>query len=272
MARIRTIKPEIWTSEQFVDCTDPARLLFIGLWNFCDDHGVHQASLRRVKMEVFPGDDRTAEQIGAFVEELLDKGLLGEFTGDDHRGYWYVTGWAKHQRIDKPTYRFPAPPEHHHGVGQFDEPSPSAPRAIDESSTSAPPRKGRDVEGNKKHRSKEFDHYWSEVPNKVKKKDAQQVWASRNLDDHAAEIIADVKKRKATDHRWLDGFVPDPPTYLRGERWADEIITRPANGHNGGTSLSDDQLYEECRALGIVTQGKRRAELETNLRAAGQAR
>ena len=41
MARIRTIKPEFWTSEQVVDCSPTARLLFIGLWNFCDDGGVH---------------------------------------------------------------------------------------------------------------------------------------------------------------------------------------------------------------------------------------
>jgi hypothetical protein len=39
MARIRTIRPEFWTSEQVTECSMPARLLFIGLWNFCDDGG-----------------------------------------------------------------------------------------------------------------------------------------------------------------------------------------------------------------------------------------
>lgn len=34
MARIRTIKPEFWTSEQVMGCAPLARLLFIGLWNF----------------------------------------------------------------------------------------------------------------------------------------------------------------------------------------------------------------------------------------------
>lgn len=37
MPRIRTIKPEYWTSEQVLDLSIPARLAFIGLWNFCDD-------------------------------------------------------------------------------------------------------------------------------------------------------------------------------------------------------------------------------------------
>ena len=57
MARIRTIKPEFWTSDQVVECSFAARLLFIGMWNFCDDYGVHPASLRKLKMEIFPGDD-----------------------------------------------------------------------------------------------------------------------------------------------------------------------------------------------------------------------
>ena len=48
MARIRSIKPQFWTSEQIADCSSNARLLFIGLWNFCDDCGVHPASPARL--------------------------------------------------------------------------------------------------------------------------------------------------------------------------------------------------------------------------------
>ena len=54
MSRIRTVKPEFWTSEQIIACSPIARLLFIGLWNFCDDNGVHPASYIRLKAEVFP--------------------------------------------------------------------------------------------------------------------------------------------------------------------------------------------------------------------------
>ena len=59
MSRIRTVKPEFWTSEQIIACSPIARLLFIGLWNFCDDNGVHPASYIRLKAEVFPPDFRT---------------------------------------------------------------------------------------------------------------------------------------------------------------------------------------------------------------------
>ena len=108
MARIRTIKPEFWTSEQVVECSTIARLMFIGIWNFCDDGGVHPASPKRLKMEVFPGDDFTINDIEQFVAELMVNKLVVEFSHDG-KTYWQVTGWKKHQKIDRPTYRYPQP-------------------------------------------------------------------------------------------------------------------------------------------------------------------
>lgn len=107
MARIRTIKPEFWSSEQVVELSPIARLLFIGLWNFCDDGGNHPASPRTLKMQVFPGDDFTAEQIAAYISEMIRAGLITEYQHDT-KTYWHVTGWH-HQKIEKPNYRHPAP-------------------------------------------------------------------------------------------------------------------------------------------------------------------
>lgn len=107
MARIRTIKPEFWTSEQVVECSPIARLLFVGMWNFCDDGGNHPASAKTLKMQIFPGDDIAASQIESYISELLSSGLLSEYTVEG-RKYWHVTGW-KHQKIDKPSYKHPRP-------------------------------------------------------------------------------------------------------------------------------------------------------------------
>ena len=63
MSRIRTVKPEFWASEQVISCSPLSRLLFIGLWNFCDDNGVHQASYIRIKAEVFPADNFDIKEI-----------------------------------------------------------------------------------------------------------------------------------------------------------------------------------------------------------------
>ena len=56
MARIRTVKPEFWTDEKVVECSIPARLLFIGLFNFANDMGCLERSPKRLKMQIFPAD------------------------------------------------------------------------------------------------------------------------------------------------------------------------------------------------------------------------
>lgn len=107
MARIRSIKPEFWTSEQVVECSRDSRLLFIGMWNFCDDAGRHKASYLRLKMEVFPGDPVSTEQVRAWVRELIDNGLLIEYEVEGEE-YWQITGW-NHQKIDQPNIKHPSP-------------------------------------------------------------------------------------------------------------------------------------------------------------------
>lgn len=98
MARIRTIKPEFWTSEQVTECSLSARLLFIGMWNFADDGGNLAASVKTAKMQIFPADNI---DIAPLVHELLSVGLLVEYRIND-RNYWHITGW-KHQQINRPS-------------------------------------------------------------------------------------------------------------------------------------------------------------------------
>lgn len=107
MARIRTIKPEFWTSEQIVECSPTARLLFIGMWNFCDDGGNLTASLKGLKLRVLPADDLSLAKIDGMVKELIANRLLREYSVNDCK-YWHVTGWH-HQKIEKPSLKYPQP-------------------------------------------------------------------------------------------------------------------------------------------------------------------
>ncbi|NDD52851.1 hypothetical protein EBZ39_03055 [bacterium] len=127
MARIRTIKPEFWTSEQVVDCSPTARLLFVGMWNFCDDYGIHPASCKQIKMEVFPGDSITTQEIESLISELLQAGLIRQYTTQG-RSYWLVTGWH-HQKIEKKNKKYPHPLEH-----EFDDQSTTIRRPVDDHS------------------------------------------------------------------------------------------------------------------------------------------
>jgi len=105
MARIRTVKPEFWTSEQVAECSTITRLLFIGMWNFCDDGGNHPASLKSLKMQVFPSDDIQLSEIGTMIDELVKNELITQYTVNN-KDYWHVLGW-KHQKIEKPNYKHP---------------------------------------------------------------------------------------------------------------------------------------------------------------------
>lgn len=138
MARIRTIKPEICTSAQFVECSTNARLLFVLMWMFCDDSGVHAANPKTLRMECFPGDDDiNSDEVLHMVDELKVHGLVGEYVNGGSR-YWYVTGW-KHQRIDKPQ-----PAKH---PGPFDDGSEMITGAGQEHSKNVPGMHTRSVPG-----------------------------------------------------------------------------------------------------------------------------
>jgi hypothetical protein len=120
MARIRSIKPEFWTSAQILDCSPNARLMFIGIWNFADDAGRHPWSPRQIKAEIFPADEIELKYILEWLKDLETNGLIARYVADD-KDYFYVTGW-KHQRIDKPqTPKYPDP---------FHADSKSIPRTI----------------------------------------------------------------------------------------------------------------------------------------------
>ncbi len=136
MTRIRTIKPEFWTDEKVVELSAFARLLFIGLWNFCDDEGRMVYSPKRLKMQIFPAD---ALDVTALFAELAAGGLVQRYAVDETE-YLVVRGFAKHQKIDKRSpSRLPLPPT-------FAE-SPRLPSSPAES-LRIPPPEGNGREGN----------------------------------------------------------------------------------------------------------------------------
>lgn len=102
MARIRSIKPDFWTDEKVVELSPWERLLFIGVWNFTDDQGYIDNKPRRLKMQVFPGDDMSVADVEVMIANLVAGGFLEEY--DSPIGpVLYVRNWARHQRVDRPS-------------------------------------------------------------------------------------------------------------------------------------------------------------------------
>ena len=92
----------------------------------------------------------------------------------------------------------------------------------------APEKRQSRVDKSKNTGQNEFDLWWNEYPKKVKKKEALKVW--KRIKPDADTLIADTKNRIQNDSNWLRGFVPDPTTYLNGERWNDQLNRQASNG------------------------------------------
>jgi hypothetical protein len=80
-----------------------------------------------------------------------------------------------------------------------------------------------------------FDEFYQAYPKRVGRKRALEAWQIQGLEDLAEKLISDVKRRALEDGRWLEGFVPDPVTYLEEERWTDEIQPRRTAGDVAST-------------------------------------
>jgi len=139
MPRIRTVKPEFWTSEKLASRLPgadgrQARLLFIGLWNLAEDKtGVARGSPAFLRGALFVYDeDVTARDVERWLSLLEAGGFIVRYQRDGS-SYLWVRGFLDHQKIEKPSKpTLPEPTEAEKMGGG--EPSPSPPRALPEPS------------------------------------------------------------------------------------------------------------------------------------------
>jgi hypothetical protein len=115
MARIRTIKPQAFTSESMAAVSVHARWTFAGLWTYSDDDGRGRADARLIKGQLWPlDDDITPAVITAHLDELEREEMLCRYTVDG-RNFLHVVHWQQHQSIQKRTAsKLPPCPVHDH--------------------------------------------------------------------------------------------------------------------------------------------------------------
>jgi hypothetical protein len=131
MARIRTIKPDFFTSLTIAELDWDERLTFIGLWTHCDDEGRCVADGRLLKAALWPLDDEVGpDQVEGHLESLQRHGLVQVYEVDGRR-YLQVTRWDEHQRINRPTASKLPPP------GDVTEPPDDPPATAEEPSPPA---------------------------------------------------------------------------------------------------------------------------------------
>ncbi len=113
MARIRTIKPELFSSLSTKRLSLGARWLFAGLLCEADDDGRALASPRKIAGNIFPDEDGVSEKdVATWLAELEAAGRMIERYEVDGTRYLHIPKFRTHQRVSHPTpSRIPPPPE-----------------------------------------------------------------------------------------------------------------------------------------------------------------
>ena len=100
MARIRTVKPELFRHEELfaaeMDYKLPLRLSFIGLFACCDREGRFKWRPQQLKLDIFPYDNL---DLALVLKALEERGFIHRY---ECQGKWYgcIPSWPLHQKID----------------------------------------------------------------------------------------------------------------------------------------------------------------------------
>ena len=101
MSRIRYLKPEFFEDEDLAELPFWVRLLFAGLWNIADKEGRLEDRPKRIKIKIFPYDDKINVEKG--LEFLTknksesDKPFILRYRIEKQK-YIQIVNWHKHQK------------------------------------------------------------------------------------------------------------------------------------------------------------------------------
>jgi hypothetical protein len=94
MARIRTIKPELFFDDELAELSHVARLVFIGLFCLADKEGILLDKPKIIKANLLPYENADMDSI---LNELSRKPFVHRYEVDGEK-YLYVKNFKKHQR------------------------------------------------------------------------------------------------------------------------------------------------------------------------------
>lgn len=231
MARIRTIKPDFFTSEDVVALSPLARLLYIATWLEADREGRFVWRPKTLKLRYLPGDDC---DIDALSSELIGAGLICPYEIDG-KLYADIPSFARHQVINNRESASTIPARAIDAIGTREA------RVNDETPTPLAGKEGKGKEGTRARRvacdgvDADFASFWQQYPNKKAKAGAQKAWEKiRPEGEVLTALMAALERQKASEEWRKEGgrYIPYPASWLNGRRWEDEI-----SGQAGGQSI-----------------------------------
>jgi 2'-5' RNA ligase len=97
----------------------------------------------------------------------------------------------------------------------------------------------------------DFQEFWNVWPKRCAKADARKAWAqTKDIRPELTNLLSAVKAACKTEAWMKDGgkYIPHPATWLRGERWDDELEVKLPN-------VVNEKPWHET-ATGIELKGK----------------
>lgn len=220
MARIRSIKPEFWTSETIARLDLLDRLLFIGLWNYADDEGRGKDNPALVRATVFPLDESvTLQRVHEGLRSLQSAGLIVRYMHDG-KNVLAITNWLEHQRVSHPTpSKFPAPDQAQEYVENPPEDLASPPEAlVPEGNRERNREQGKELSPSQPSVDDTFEEFWQAYPRRggvrAGKAAAQKQWSKLKLDDRLLAMSGLPLYTAAKGE-----YPEDAERYLKHRRW-----------------------------------------------------
>lgn len=279
MPRIRTIKPELWSSPGIGELEFGTRLLFIALWNWADDYGRGTANLRELAGFAFPHDDNIGS---ADIRRMLGgiHRVFGvEFYTVGGRPYYAIPSWDQHQKIDKRSQpRQPAPEDGEHfnpeqewssELGkQKSSTDPTEPSTNPIESSPSPrrtPGAGTGEQGNRgtgegsptgnpkknpqcgaaRREHERFAEFYNAFPRHKDRQDAARKFQQAiNAGADPDTLIAAAHRYRADTADADQQFVKYPATWLNKGSWKDEPDRKPVATPQTEVSTADQRIAQ----------------------------
>lgn len=235
----RVIKESIKFSEQIDSLTWFEEVLFYRLIVSADDYGCYDGRAVLIKSELFPlKENVTKKSVQDAVDKLASVGLLCKYTAND-KPYLFFPTWEKHQRLRNQHRKYPDPVENGlTDIRQSNDRQLSVNCMLESEVEKESESESESNTSSTRSKAADFDAFWSAYPKKVGKGDAKKTFQRTNV---AVEVLISSVNEQKKSKQWKEGYIPNPATWLRQERWEDDLST-PDIGNSEYYSEGEDFL------------------------------
>jgi len=213
--------------------------MFIGLWNFSDDNGVFAGSAKTIKIKIFPGDDHSLNDIGVLIEELVSAGLIESYEVNE-KPYLFSTGWAKHQKINRPQPSDNPLPQNakqrSNGSGGEDDNHGFTDHSVNTHGTSNEHSLGRGKDTERKGKDTEG----GSVP-KIEVPEKQIQWAEEWFAKNNPALLSQLP---VLVDKFINTCEVDPPKNINA-RWRSWVMNEKPGSNNKSSAKSSPPLKEK---------------------------